>query len=163
MTRGEVPKPQRLHRGGSTTSNFSPLAHIHCWISLLGKGSIVSRPGDSNPIRIPRRRAAKGGGMPATLLWVCITGRGWHGSGHSECFSAYDHVQDDVVTAVYHLHPQLIDNSATDKASMFVCQQCYKYLCKRRSMQPRASKWATGTKMNDSTSSFKCDSKHVFN
>jgi hypothetical protein len=74
-------------------------------------------------------------------------------SGYSEFFSAYDHVQDGVVTAVYHLHPQLIDNPTTSEASIFVCQQCYKYLCKKRSMRVRASKRppSAGTIMNDSS------------
>jgi hypothetical protein len=73
-------------------------------------------------------------------------------SGYSEIFSAYDHVRDGVLTAVYHLHPQLIDNPTGD-ASFFVCQQCYKYLRKKKIIDTRASKRqpCSTTQMNDAS------------
>ena len=69
-------------------------------------------------------------------------------SGYPHIFSAYEHFQGGVSTGIYHLHPQLVDNP-TGAASICVCQQCYKYICKMNSINSRPSKRKAGTKAND--------------
>ena len=67
-------------------------------------------------------------------------------SAYRQIYTCYEHSHDKV----YHLHPQLVDNPTGDP-SIYVCQQCWRYLKKQRDIKARASNRKQGTQNNDST------------